>query len=54
MLNVGVIGLGLMGKRHADIYKKIPFVELKAVADSRDEAINEYCNGTEVNGYKNY
>jgi predicted dehydrogenase len=33
MLNVGVIGLGMMGVTHLDVYSKLPGVKVVAVAD---------------------
>lgn len=54
MLKVGVIGLGLMGKRHAEIYNKIPYVELAAVADSNEKILKEFCTNNKVKGYRDY
>ncbi|HIM57512.1 MAG TPA: gfo/Idh/MocA family oxidoreductase, partial [Candidatus Latescibacteria bacterium] len=33
MQRVGVVGLGPIGNRHADIYQRIPAAELAAVCD---------------------
>lgn len=54
MLRVGVIGLGLMGKRHAEIYDKIPLVELAAVADANEAILKDFCGKFNVKGYKDY
>ncbi|HEV8673234.1 MAG TPA: Gfo/Idh/MocA family oxidoreductase [Methylomirabilota bacterium] len=37
-LRVGVIGAGVMGERHAQIYTTLPDVELNAVCDVREDA----------------
>jgi len=33
MINVGVIGLGMMGLTHLDVYSKLEGVEVFAIAD---------------------
>ena len=37
MLRVGVIGLGVIGNRHADLYKADPLAELVGVCDIRKD-----------------
>ena len=34
MINIGVIGMGVMGKSHAQVYNKLPGVSVKAVCDN--------------------
>jgi len=46
-LNVGVIGVGAMGRHHARVYSELPFVNLVGVADLNEAAAKEvaklYC-----------
>ncbi len=54
VLNVGVIGFGQMGQVHAEIYHKLPGVNLKAICEYNDEKRKE---AEEIYGcdvYKNY
>ena len=37
MIKIGLIGCGFMGTMHSECYKKIPGVEIAAVADVRKE-----------------
>ncbi|MCI2543300.1 Gfo/Idh/MocA family oxidoreductase, partial [Listeria monocytogenes] len=36
-IKVGVIGVGQMGQYHAEIYQKLPQVELVAICEYNDE-----------------
>ena len=41
MLNVGVIGLGVMGKSHAQIYNRLPGVCLKGICGHHQDVMDE-------------
>ena len=41
MLNVGVIGLGVMGKSHAQIYDRIPGINLKGICGHHRDVMDE-------------
>jgi len=53
-LNVGVIGLGLMGARHALALDKMPLVNLKSICDANEERLQAYSEKLKVKGYKDY
>jgi UDP-N-acetylglucosamine 3-dehydrogenase len=53
-LNVGVIGLGRAGEKHALVYDKMPFVNILAVCDANPERLELYCNKLQTKGYKDY
>jgi len=52
MLNVGVIGVGMMGQNHARVYSEI--ANLVGVADSDEESLNLISKRFNVKGYVNY
>lgn len=35
-LNIGIVGLGLMGERHVRVYDKMPLVNVYAVCDANE------------------
>lgn len=41
-IKVGVIGVGQMGQYHAEIYQKLPQVELVAICEYNDERRAEW------------
>ena len=53
-INVGVIGLGRAGEKHALIYDKLPFVNLVAVCDKNERLLQTYTEKLGVTGYTNY
>jgi len=53
-LNVGVIGLGLMGARHALVLDKIPLVNLKSICDANVERLENYSRQLNAKGYTDY
>lgn len=53
-LNVGVIGLGLMGERHALVMDKIPLINLKSICDANGERLELYGEKLNAKGYKDY
>ncbi len=53
-LNVGVIGLGVMGSSHARVYDKIPFVNLKSVCDANIEKLNQLATEFNTRGFTDY
>lgn len=52
MLNVGVIGVGMMGQNHARVYSEI--AKLVGVADSDEEALSRVSKRINVKGYVDY
>lgn len=54
MLNIGVIGLGVMGSSHAQIYHRIPGVNVKAVCDSREDTLLSIASQYGADAYKDY
>ncbi len=53
-LNVGVIGLGRAGEKHALIYDKLPFVNLVSVCDKNERLLNKYTKKLGAKGYTDY
>nr|WP_155982702.1 Gfo/Idh/MocA family oxidoreductase [Paucisalibacillus sp. EB02] len=53
-IRVGVIGMGQMGTYHAEIYQKLPLVELVAVCEFNDERRKEVEQQFGVKAYKDY
>ncbi len=51
MLKVGLIGCGFMGTMHANCYKNIEGVEIKAFADIRPECAQKLAEGTSAKIY---
>lgn len=41
MLNVGLIGLGKMGRYHLNLYSDIRDVKLMGICDANPEVVNE-------------
>ena len=54
MLNVGLIGLGKMGKYHLNLYGDIKDVKLVGICDANAEVVNELAEKTGVKGYTDY
>ena len=52
MLNVGVVGLGSMGRNHARVYSEI--ANLIAVADSDEEILKKVSKRFKATGYNDY
>ena len=52
MLNVGVIGIGLMGQNHARVYSEI--ANLIGIADPNEEILGEVSKRFNVEGYKHF
>ncbi|UCG69062.1 MAG: Gfo/Idh/MocA family oxidoreductase [Thermoplasmata archaeon] len=50
MLNVGVIGVGMMGQNHARVYSEI--ANLVGIADPDEKKLNEISKRFQVKGYK--
>lgn len=53
-LNVGVIGLGIMGIRHAQVIHRMPLVNLKAICDANKERLDKYSREFGVKSYTDY
>lgn len=53
-IRVGVIGVGQMGYYHAQIYKKLPMVELTAICEYNDERREAVVKEFGCVGYKDY
>ena len=53
-LNVGVIGLGRAGEKHAEMYYKLPFVNLVAVCDRDESKLSNCCKNFGCRGYIDY
>lgn len=53
-INVGVIGLGRAGEKHALTYHKLPFVNLVGVCDKDEKRLGFYCEKLGVRGYRDY
>lgn len=52
MLNVGVIGIGMMGQNHARVYSEI--ANLVGISDLDEKKLNEISKRFNVKGYKHY
>lgn len=53
-IRVGVIGMGQMGTYHAEIYRKLPLVELVAICEYNDDRRKEAEQQFGVAAYKDY
>ena len=53
-IQVGVIGLGRAGEKHALTYERLPFVHLKAVCDIDANRVLEFCKIHNTTGYTDY
>ncbi len=53
-INVGVIGLGRAGEKHALTYHKLPLVNLAAVCDMDEKRLAYYTGALKVKGYRDY
>lgn len=51
-IKVGVIGVGQMGQYHAEIYQKLPQVELVAICEYNDERRAEMAEKFQCKAYK--
>lgn len=54
MLNVGVVGVGSMGRNHARVYAQMPDVNLVALADSCEETVASIARTYKANAYVDY
>jgi predicted dehydrogenase len=54
MVRVGVIGLGVMGSRHAQVCSELQDVELIGVADIKGDAVQRVSEQLKVPGYTDY
>ncbi len=52
MLNVGVVGVGSMGRNHARVFAQMPDVNLAAVADANEETANAIARTYKANAYR--
>ncbi len=52
MLNVGVIGIGMMGQNHARVYSEI--ANLVGIADPDEEMLGEVSKRFKIEGYKHF
>lgn len=53
-LNIAVIGLGIMGARHADVCSSHPNLNLVAVCDVREDLVKRFSEKLNVSGYKDF
>lgn len=53
-ISIAVIGLGRMGQLHAASYYKMPFVNLKAICDTNEGRLAEFCEKYSTKGYTDY
>lgn len=54
MLNVGLIGLGKMGKYHLNLYGDIRDVKLAAICDANADTVKELSEKTGIRGYADF
>ncbi len=54
MLNIGLIGLGKMGKYHLNLYNDIKGIKLMGICDANADTLNEVSEKIGVEGYTNY
>ena len=54
MINVGVVGLGSMGRNHARVFAQMPQVNLVAVADINEETGNQIARTYKSRAYTDY
>ncbi len=54
MMNVGVVGVGSMGRNHARVYAQMPDVNLVALADADEETVNQIARTYKANAYTDY
>ena len=54
MLNVGLIGLGKMGKYHLNLYSDIKDVKLMGICDANKELVSDIAEKVGVTGYTDY
>jgi UDP-N-acetylglucosamine 3-dehydrogenase len=54
MLNVGVVGVGSMGRNHARVYAQMPDVNLAAVADENEETVTQTARTYKATPYVDY
>jgi predicted dehydrogenase len=53
-INVGVVGVGYLGIKHAKVYKNLDNAQLVAVCDINPERLNTACKELGVKGYLSY
>ena len=54
MINVGVIGVGSMGRNHARVFAALPKVNLVALADTNEETVQQIARTYKANAYTDY
>lgn len=54
MLNVGIVGVGSMGRNHARVFAQMPDVNLTALADADEETATAIARTYKANAYQNY
>jgi len=54
MINVGVIGVGSMGRNHARVLAQMLDVNLVALADTNEETVQQIARTYKTNAYTNY
>ncbi|GHV60336.1 dehydrogenase [Bacteroidia bacterium] len=53
-LRIGLVGLGLIGKQHAESIGRIPGIELVAIAEFNEQLLEEQKKQLRVNAYPDY
>ncbi len=53
-LKVAVIGLGRLGARHAEVYSKMPGIELIGVCDTHEDRAQEVADQCQTKAYTDY
>ena len=54
MINVGVVGIGSMGRNHARVFAQVPEVNLVALADTNEDTVNQIARMYKTNAYGGY
>ena len=54
MINVGVVGIGSMGRNHARVFAQMPEVNLVALADTNEDTVNQIARMYKTNAYAGY
>jgi UDP-N-acetylglucosamine 3-dehydrogenase len=53
-INVSVIGCGVWGSNHARVYKEVPSINLKSVADTDKNRVEEIAKKHSIEGYTDF
>jgi predicted dehydrogenase len=54
MINVGIVGIGSMGRNHARVLAQMPEVNLAALADVDEATVNQIARTYKANAYTDY